>query len=165
MDLRKLQKNLKKNDWIAADKETKELLCNITERSSEGFLVPEVIAQIPYDVLRKIDLLWSVYSNDAFGFSVQCSLWLELGGEARIYMRDHIATEDKIALGKTETQFAHHVGWKVIQARGKLPDSPSKFQTIGRGSLPFLCLKCDYGRGSVGYILSAIAWRLSFEGS
>jgi hypothetical protein len=165
MDTRKLQEILKKNDWIAADKETKELLCNITERSSEGFLIPEVIAQIPYDVLRKIDLLWSEYSNGDFGFSVQSSLWLELGGEARIYMRDHIVTEDKIALGNVEAQFAHHVGWKVIQARGKMPGSPSKFHTIGRGSLPFLCLKCDYGRGSIGYILSAIAWRLSFKGS
>jgi hypothetical protein len=165
MDVKKLQKSLKKNDWIAADKETRELLCDITERSSEGFLIPEVIAQIPYDVLRKIDLLWSEYSNGNFGFSVQSSLWLELGGEARIYMRDHIVTEDKIALGNVEAQFAHHVGWKVIQARGKMPGSPSKFHTIGRGSLPFLCLKCDYGRGSVGYILSAIAWRLSFKGS
>jgi hypothetical protein len=58
-------------------------------------------------VLRKIDLLWSEYSNGDFGFSVQCSLWVEFGGEARIYMRDHITTEDKIALGNTEAQLAH----------------------------------------------------------
>ena len=165
MDVKKLQKILKKNDWIAADKETRELLCNITERSSEGFLIPEVIAQIPYDLLRKIDILWSEYSNGDFGFSAQSSLWVKLGGEARIYMRNNTETGEKISLGNTEAQFAHHVGWKVIQARGKLPGSPSGFQTIGRGSLPFLCLKCDYEHGSVGYILSAIAWRLSFGDS
>jgi hypothetical protein len=116
-------------------------------------------------VLRKIDPLWSEYSNADFGFSVQSSLWLELGGEARIYMRKNTETEEKISLGNTEAQFAHHVGWKDIQARGELPGYPSEFQAIGRGSLPFLCLICDYGRGSVGYILSAIAWRLSFGDS
>jgi hypothetical protein len=52
MDVKKLQKILKKNDWIAADKETRELLCNITERSSEGFLIPEVIAQIPFSFYK-----------------------------------------------------------------------------------------------------------------
>jgi hypothetical protein len=128
-------------------------------------LIPEVIAQIPYDVLRKIDLLWSEYSNGDFGFSVQSSLWLELGGEAKIYMRDHTNTEGKISLGNTEDQFAHHVGWKDTKARGKLPGDPSKFPSIGRGSLLFLCLKCAYEYGSVGYILSAIAWRLSFGDS
>jgi hypothetical protein len=56
-------------------------------------------------------------------------------------MQNNTETEEKISLGNTEAQFAHHVGWKVIQARGKLPDYPSKFQTIGRGSLlPFLFL-------------------------
>lgn len=70
--------------------------------------------------------------------------------------------DEKMSLGITETNFAHHVRRKDIQTKGELPDHPYERQTIVRGSLPFLCLKCSSEYGSVGYILSAIAWRMSY---
>ncbi len=93
---------------------------------------------------------------------MQSSIWLELGGETKIYFRAYTDNDEKMSLGITETNFAHHVRWKDIQTKGELPDHPYERQTIVRGSLPFLCLKCSYEYGSVGYILSAIAWRMSY---
>lgn len=85
--------------WREADGETANKMLELTNRTQEGWLDVEDINYFPCKDLRTIDRLWVKYSDGRFGFSVQASIYQELGG-TREYNREIWQT------------FGDRVGWR-----------------------------------------------------
>jgi len=79
MDYRPLQKLLAAQEWRAADQETKGAIRGSVNAEINRFSDDEIIEQFPCEDLRTIDKLWAIYSNGRFGFSIQNSIWQEVG--------------------------------------------------------------------------------------
>lgn len=65
--------------WEEADQETREVMLKVASRESTGWLNEESINKLPCTDLRTLDQLWLKYSDSHFGFSVQKSLYEEVG--------------------------------------------------------------------------------------
>lgn len=61
--------------WQKADEETGAVMLKIARRAGAGWLREEDFQEFPCPDIKTIDQLWSKYSSDRFGFSVQCSVW------------------------------------------------------------------------------------------
>ncbi len=77
---RNLHNLLKQQQWQAADLETTALMLDLGDRKKEGFLRIEDIHNLDYHRLQIIDNLWTTYSQNRFGFSVQVQIWHSVGG-------------------------------------------------------------------------------------
>ncbi|MGK7924458.1 MAG: GUN4 domain-containing protein, partial [Spirulina sp.] len=80
IDYTKLRDLLAAGQWKEADKETGRVMCQVANRTEEGWLRVEDIDRFPCEDLRTIDRLWVHYSKGKFGFSVQKKIYQELGG-------------------------------------------------------------------------------------
>ena len=76
----KLQSFLAAGKWSEADTETINLIISLSEQPELELIRPEDIQHIACSELQVIDHLWSNYSNNRFGFSVQVKFYQELGG-------------------------------------------------------------------------------------
>ncbi len=85
--------------WQAADQETVTLLLRLARRTSEGYLTPDSIRQLPCRDLQLIDQLWVEHSHGRFGFRVQKRIWQSLGGQLN---SEYL----------TYSQFGERVGWR-----------------------------------------------------
>ena len=65
--------------WQKADEETGAVMLKIARRVTAGWLREEDIQDFPCLDLETIDRLWSKYSGDRFGFSVQRRVWESVG--------------------------------------------------------------------------------------
>jgi hypothetical protein len=74
-----------------ADKETRKIMLQLSNREREGWIDRSSIEKISCGDIRTIDQLWRQYSNNKFGFSIQ----------KRIYQ----------SVGNTE-KFGELVGWR-----------------------------------------------------
>jgi dsRNA-specific ribonuclease len=72
VDYEKLHSLLREGSWQAADQETKEAMLRVFGLTD--YLPKELIEEFPYEDLAIIDRLWSHYSGDRFGFSVQVGI-------------------------------------------------------------------------------------------
>lgn len=73
-----LQKLLLNEDFKSADRMTQKYLCELIqlkEKTSRNWLYFTDIQLLPEDDLLTIDLLWRIYSNNKFGFSIQRKIW------------------------------------------------------------------------------------------
>lgn len=87
--------------WKEADDETRSLMLQIAKRQRQGWLDSESIKKLSCQDLRTINKLWTRYSNNRFGFSVQQKIYLECGGKP-----DGEFYED------AWQKFAVRIGWK-----------------------------------------------------
>nr|YP_009295209.1 hypothetical protein BI108_pgp186 [Dasya binghamiae]AOH77221.1 hypothetical protein [Dasya binghamiae] len=73
----KLQKLLIHKNFKEADKLTQEYLCKLANlhKQNRKWLYFTDIPLIPKEDLFTIDLLWQIYSNGKFGFSIQQKIW------------------------------------------------------------------------------------------
>lgn len=71
----KLRKLLVNENWKAADQETLSNMCEVVGRKKSDILSVEDIRTFPELDLFTIDRLWTKYSDDKFGFSVQKEVW------------------------------------------------------------------------------------------
>lgn len=81
VDYAPLQDCLIKQDFQAADRHSILKLCELAgpDAVRRKWLYFTEVEQFPKEDLRTIDLLWRVYSEGKFGFSVQRRLWLGVG--------------------------------------------------------------------------------------
>jgi hypothetical protein len=79
-DYRQLREFLRNNQWQQADTQTTKLLLKIIGKAYWDEVYAEDIINFPCQELKKIDQLWLHYSNGHFGFSIQQTVWLNLGG-------------------------------------------------------------------------------------
>jgi GUN4-like len=69
-------------NWFEADKETINLILDVTSKEIEA-LTPEDIQHFPCKDLMTIDRLWLKYSHNRFGFTPQLKIYQQVGGNLR----------------------------------------------------------------------------------
>lgn len=102
IDYRSLQDLLKREAWLEADQETRNLMLKLSDRPPGVRLNTNDIRQLPCRDLRTLDYLWVTYSHGRFGFSVQKRIWKDVGG------RSDLNYEGLELLGR-----APRSGWRV----------------------------------------------------
>lgn len=100
VDYTKLRNLLASNKWKEADEETLAVMLKVAGREKQGWLDISDIENFPCTDLYTIDTLWTKYSQGAFGFSQQNSIWKSVGGA---YNADY----------ETYQSFANQVGWCI----------------------------------------------------
>jgi hypothetical protein len=65
--------------WKEADEETRRVMIKVAGRENEGWLNEDSINKLPCTDFRTVDQLWVKYSASRFGFSVQKSIYEEVG--------------------------------------------------------------------------------------
>lgn len=65
--------------WKEADEETRRVMLKVANRESMGWLNDEAIYKFPCTDLRTVNQLWAEYSKNRFSFSVQKSIYEEVG--------------------------------------------------------------------------------------
>ncbi|GBF80250.1 GUN4 domain-containing protein [Aphanothece sacrum] len=93
----KLGNLLKEKNWKEADLETSDLLLKVMGKSYWNEVYPEDIKNFSCQAIRTIDQLWVQYSKGYFGFTIQESIWSQIGGQ-----------EDY----ETEKKFGELLGWR-----------------------------------------------------
>ena len=142
----KLQNLLKSEEWLAADKETVQLILAIAGESNLEDLTPEDIGLIDCSELQVIDRLWMNYSDDRFGFSVQAKIYQDLGGDKQ-------STIEQDA--KLIQKWGDKLGWRKGNAWLKCSDldySPD----AKKGGLPGLWWNSPYGSKMTNYFLARL---------
>ncbi|MBU7585501.1 MAG: GUN4 domain-containing protein [Nostoc sp. TH1S01] len=81
IDYSKLQNMLIQYKWQEADIETAKLMLQVMGKNDWNEVYKEDILNFSCQAFHKIDRLWQQYSNGYFGFSVQQSIWDEIGGQ------------------------------------------------------------------------------------
>ena len=94
--------SIARQQWQQADAETAMVMLKVANREQEGFLRDEDLKKPSCIDLETIDHLWISYSKGRFGFSVQTSIWQEVGGELN-------------ADYKTYCRLGDRIGWRVDQ--------------------------------------------------
>lgn len=102
IDYSKLQNLLTQYKWQEADIETAKLMLEVMGKNDWNEVYKEDILNFSCQDFHKIDQLWQQYSHGYFGFSVQQSIWNEIGGQI-----DY----------ETEKRLGDRLGWRK---RGKL---------------------------------------------
>ena len=76
----RLQALLQAGNLREADAETLHVLLQEAGETDREELTPDEVKHFPCSVLRVIDRLWTQYTDNRFGFSVQLRLYQEVGG-------------------------------------------------------------------------------------
>jgi hypothetical protein len=97
IDYTKLRELLAQHKWKEADIETTKLMLKVIGKSYWNEVYKEDIDNFSCKDLQIIDQLWQEYSHGYFGFSVQQSLWSEMGSQV-----DY----------ETEKRLGDRLGWR-----------------------------------------------------
>lgn len=81
IDYSKLQNLLTQYKWQEADIETAKLMLEVMGKNDWNEVYKQDILNFSCQDFHKIDQLWQQYSHGYFGFSVQQSIWNEIGGQ------------------------------------------------------------------------------------
>ncbi|MBC1220668.1 GUN4 domain-containing protein, partial [Nostoc sp. UCD120] len=81
IDYSNLQNLLTQYKWQDADIETAKLMLQVMGKNDWNEVYKEDILNFSCEAFHKIDRLWQQYSHGYFGFSVQQSIWHEIGGQ------------------------------------------------------------------------------------
>jgi eukaryotic-like serine/threonine-protein kinase len=100
VDFAKLEDLLKALQWKEADSETYLVMLQAVDRHKQGWMKAQELSNFPCAVLRKIDQLWKVYSDDKFGLSIQQQIWRNISNSS---VNFDIATF---------CEFSNCVGWR-----------------------------------------------------
>lgn len=153
VDYTRLRSLLAAGKWKLADRETFELMCQVSNRAAAESLNLVDIRNFPSKDLRTIDQLWVKYSDGHFGFSVQREIfeWNNCGsGQSKEYLED---------IDERLRKFGTAIGWC---ASSWLDDYSSLTFDLSapKGHLPGWGIIGDNGwggwglfRGGTGYVL------------
>ncbi|MCC5614100.1 GUN4 domain-containing protein [Nostoc sp. CHAB 5836] len=81
IDNSQLQSLLAQSKWKEADIETAKLMLQVIGKNYWNEVYKEDILNFPCECFHSIEQLWQQYSYGYFGFSVQQSIWSEMGGQ------------------------------------------------------------------------------------
>jgi len=95
-----LQNNLKQQQWKEADEETAWIFYQVMVKENHEDW-EELLKNFPCEILREINQLWLVYSENKFGISLQ----------AKIYQSIQINNDTE-----KWDNFGDHVGWRISNA-------------------------------------------------
>jgi hypothetical protein len=88
-----LENLLASGRWQSADRETTRLMVAIANPAKSTYIDGYSVRRIPCTDLNTIDRLWRNYSNNKFGFSIQKSIWNQVGGN--------------------KAEFDRYIGWRI----------------------------------------------------
>lgn len=117
IDYCSLRQHLMTQDFQAADRVTLEKLCELAGAAAvkRKWLYFSEVNQFPVADLSTIDLLWRIFSQGKFGFSVQRELWLSMGQNwDRLWPKIGWRSE-------TWTRYPDEFTWSLSAPRGHLP--------------------------------------------
>jgi hypothetical protein len=141
-----LQRLLKTGNLQQADEETVRVILREAGTPDREDLTPDAIRRFPCSVLRVVDRLWTTYTGDRFGFSVQLKVYQSVGGTL-----ESAIAQDAEPLNRLGDQ----VGWRyknqwrtLDQARHSLKDPV--------GCYPVVWWDSPYGAKMVNYFLSRL---------
>ncbi|MGB3491697.1 MAG: GUN4 domain-containing protein [Elainellaceae cyanobacterium] len=121
-NLAPLQTLLSSGDWPAANDETHRLLLETGDRNSSGWLEDSEVEAFACEALSDIDQVWLDASEQRFGFSVQQSLYVQVGGVMGDYQRGAYGL-----LGQTVGWFGSAADWEATT----IPYAELAFQQPG----------------------------------
>ncbi|MEH1805775.1 GUN4 domain-containing protein [Nostoc sp.] len=81
IDYSKLQNLLTQHKWQEADIETAKLMLQVMGKNDWNEVYKQDILNFSCETFHKLDQLWQQYSHGYFGFSIQQSIWNEIGGQ------------------------------------------------------------------------------------
>ncbi|MEB3277307.1 MAG: GUN4 domain-containing protein [Lyngbya sp.] len=90
-EIKQLEKLLQERKWKEADLKTYEVMLKVTNSKADGYLEGESIRNFPCSYLETIDRLWTRYSGEQFGLSVQKKIYKETGNKLT---EDHLRKYD-----------------------------------------------------------------------
>jgi len=79
LDYTPLAQFLSERDWRNADEWTWQAILSVTNRSADGWISVDDIAQFPATDLQTIAGLWQAYSENQFGLATQIDQWQQAG--------------------------------------------------------------------------------------
>ncbi|MBU7585650.1 MAG: GUN4 domain-containing protein [Nostoc sp. TH1S01] len=97
IDYSTLQSLLAQYKWQEADIETAKLMLQVMGKNDWNEVYREDVLNFSCQAFHKIDQLWQQYSHGYFGFSIQQSIWDEIGGQV-----DY----------ETEKKLGDRLGWR-----------------------------------------------------
>ncbi|MFW9261616.1 GUN4 domain-containing protein [Nostoc sp. CALU 546] len=97
IDYTQLQDLLAQHKWKEADIETTKLMLKVMNKNYWNEVYKEDIDNFSCQELHSIDQLWEQYSYGYFGFSIQQTIWSEMGGQV-----DY----------ETEKRLGDRLGWR-----------------------------------------------------
>lgn len=109
----RLQNLLAAGNFWQADLETIAILLSISGAPNLEAITPNDVRRFPCHELRVIDILWTTYSQQRFGFSAQVQLYQSVGGS----LDTTIAQDDSIIV-----RLGEKVGWRKNNTWQKCDD-------------------------------------------
>lgn len=87
LDYTKLQQDLQKKEWKAADRDTYELMLQAAgpKAQAKGFTPKDEMETLPCTTVKTIDALWSKASEGKLGFTAQQDILRALGDYRKMY--------------------------------------------------------------------------------
>jgi GUN4-like/CHAT domain len=111
----RLQKLLKAEAWLEADKETTAIILKISGQEPEGWLELEDIKKVPCRDIYILNHLWLKYSNGRFGFSVQRRIWKNIRAiETKYYLTTLLYGNEHGAYAESFQYFSDRIGWHSL---------------------------------------------------
>jgi GUN4-like len=141
-----LQNLLQEGQWLKADQETVRLILSIASQTNVENLRPAEIEQLDCSELQVIDRLWSIYSNDRFGFSIQAKIYQDLGGSKQSTIEQNTGLIE---------QWGDRLGWRKNENWLKCSDLDYSEKAV-EGGLPGLWWNSPYGSKMTNYFLARL---------
>lgn len=118
VDYSHLQQLLVEGQYKQADIETIAKICELAGEAAtkRKWIYFSEVDQLPTEDLETLDLLWRVYSQGRFGFSVQREIWLG-SGQVWEQLWPKLGWKD----GNTWTRYPGSFTWDLTAPRGHLP--------------------------------------------
>jgi hypothetical protein len=142
----KLQELLAAGNFEQADRETVQIILLISSQPDLESITPNDVRHFSCHELRVIDTLWTTYSQNHFGFSVQAELYQTVGGS----LNTTIAQDDRVIveLGKV-------VGWRKNNAWQKC-DELDYSLNAPRGCHPSRWWNSPFGAKMTNYFFARL---------
>ncbi len=142
----KLRDLLADGKWKEADLETTKIMIEITGKDSREEISPADVQIFPCNAIRTIDRLWTKYSNNRFGFSVQLRLYQSLGGSI-----DTIRSQSNEFLART----SNTIGWRKNDKLIEYDDFDFSL-SAPEGGLPGNWWQSPYGAKMANFFLARL---------
>lgn len=160
IDYANLRSLLIAQQWAEADIETDRLMVKIAGREAEGYLDFKQIESFPISELKTIDSLWTQYSKDRFGFSVQQRIYQSLGGNDTYNEEIWEQFGDRIGWVSKEKRYLNlgsksYLEWKDFDKLTFNLDAPMghfPWCRFGEGFVWDNKTSSELWRGTLGYI-------------
>lgn len=115
IDYKRLENFLKAEKFQEADLETKNIVLFYSGKKHDEKMEIEEIRNLPESVLIIIDELWTEYSNQKFGFSVQRDIWQEIISPKKGIMSRILPFKNNEPTDSEQEKwykFGRYVGWR-----------------------------------------------------